>query len=121
MTATYDSTLLAQAIKKADEKALRLILLTICTQSTTIGNEAAKHLLVAEPQKKRKSGNDTIDKARITKKRKDKEPPSMISRFESCRTCYQTFDVTKNYEDSCQFHVGMSNLSSCIECSTYLL
>lgn len=104
MVLTYTQHDLSQAIDKAGADAVRSILKLMCNRSVTFSSEAAKHFLLPATESQRK---DCWAKSTARREQsKTEEQVFSISRFERCRTCKRTFDVSQNFNHSCQTHTG---------------
>ncbi|KAI8624878.1 hypothetical protein F5Y19DRAFT_280504 [Xylariaceae sp. FL1651] len=108
------NALLMRAINNVDESTLRDVLKSMCRDSEECTKEAIRHLLVttsATHSRKREvielsdSSDDSTQKERKVKKAKTISV-AQTSRFETCATCDQTFDVTTNDDTACQTHPG---------------
>ncbi|ETS79020.1 hypothetical protein PFICI_08873 [Pestalotiopsis fici W106-1] len=103
MTTHEEIRVVSAAIEKADLKALRSVLKSMCESSEECRKQAAQRLLLSVPtgSNKRKSEQSPQEAEDASDNKKAK---TVVSRFEKCITCKKVFDITTNRDDSCQTH-----------------
>ncbi|KAI1160957.1 hypothetical protein F5B18DRAFT_471319 [Nemania serpens] len=104
-TEPNEHVLLTRAIDNADEATLRTILQSMCQGSETCRNEAMKRLIVSRKHEIIEL-SDSDDGAERQDQKRKRVKVTQRSRFEKCRTCEKTYDVTLNDDTACQTHEG---------------
>lgn len=98
------SPALSHAIHQAHLERLQSVLLTLCNASPIAQRVLERELLVdeeaADSEEKNSSSRRALDVTALTERKRQR------SRYATCKTCNQEFDVTKNDDGSCKSHDG---------------
>jgi hypothetical protein len=106
MTTQDEVGVLLAAIDKADLRALRSVLKSMCESSEACRTEAAQRLLLSVPTRRNKKRKSEHSPQGAEAAGKSSKKAKTVSRYEMCITCEKVFDITDNREDSCQTHDG---------------
>ena len=111
MAAPYKLGLqLLQAIDDADKTTLQRVLKSMCEDSAECKKAAEQRLFLIPVHVVVEIEDDTSDRdAGPARKKQRRETPisdNPVSRYETCATCRNRFDILDNQEDSCQQHDG---------------
>lgn len=100
---------LESAIYTVSEKTLREVFKSICASCPDAKHEAAKQLLVAETDVKKRKKNSSAAVPEPESKTPAETPKEkkQVPRYEFCDNCKDQFDVSTNTSTSCQYHPGM--------------
>ncbi|KAI1755674.1 hypothetical protein F4782DRAFT_527039 [Xylaria castorea] len=105
-TETNQDALLARAIDNADEHTLRRVLRSMCQASESCRKEAMDRMLATRKRDIIELSDSSDDDTQKQIKKQKKVEVTQISRFEKCKTCDKTYDVTLNNNTACQMHPG---------------
>ncbi|KAB2574449.1 hypothetical protein BFW01_g4188 [Lasiodiplodia theobromae] len=98
------SPALSHAIHQAHLERLQSVLLTLCNASPIAQRVLERELLVdeeaTESEEKNSNSRRALDVTALTERKRQR------SRYATCKTCNQEFDVTKNDDGSCKSHDG---------------
>ncbi|KAI1114749.1 hypothetical protein F5Y14DRAFT_413598 [Nemania sp. NC0429] len=103
-TGPDEHALLTRAIDNADAGTLRTVLKSMCRDSETCRKEATQRLVVSRKHEIIELSDSDDDAEGQDKKRKKKVKVMQEPRFETCKTCDKTYDVTLNNDTACQTH-----------------
>jgi hypothetical protein len=112
MTASKDQdVLLTRAIDETDEKILRQILKSMCQDSEECRQQVAERMLVSRKRELVELSDSSDDEPeKETKKNNNKKQKTVeetqTPRYEKCKTCKETYDVTLNNDEACRYHKG---------------
>lgn len=118
-TESNEHELLTRAIDNADEGTLRTILKSMCQDSEACRNEAVARLVVSRKHEIIELSDSDDDAERRDKKRK-RVKVTQESRFEKCKTCEKTYDITLNDDTACQTHEGERSVRIRLCCAVQL-
>jgi hypothetical protein len=104
--------LVLDALDTADIDRLRITLEKICKQSDVALSLVCNELLVQQSDlvgNKEKGSRNGVNGMSLKRKREE----YVGVRYATCKQCKEEFDVTKNGEDSCEWHDGIVLILSC--------